>query len=132
MSYQKLIDTAKSDWGNRPKLAKACELIIEKISQKDADAWRHLTFSSINTLSESILEPNDVVLITQYFAGDRIGLFKTSFEYIGEDDSFVLDNENSYYAYHENVIVHPISGKLIEDVKDDVFMFFTLNEMVIK
>ncbi|ENO8809587.1 hypothetical protein ACCE85_001573 [Photobacterium damselae] len=115
-----------------PNLALACELIIENISQKDAKAWQHLTFASINNLSNSMLEPHDVVRITQYLAGERIGLFKTGFEYIGEKGQFILDNENSYYAYHENAIAHPETGELIKNVKNDVFMFFSVDVGVLK
>jgi len=132
MSYQKLLEIVRTDWESMPNLASACEKIIEKISQKDAKAWQHLTFASINNLSDSMLEPHDVVRITQYLAGERVKLFKTGFEYIGEEGQFILDSENSYYAYHENAIAHPETGKLIEDVKNDVFMFFTVNEGVLK
>ncbi|EKG1750900.1 hypothetical protein O1P67_003249 [Vibrio cholerae] len=132
MSYQKLREIVRTDWESMPNLASACEMIIEKISQKDAKAWQHLTFASINNLSDSMLESHDVVRITQYLAGERVGLFKTGFEYIGEEGQFILDSENSYYAYHENIIAHPETGKLIEDVKNDVFMFFTVNEGVLK
>lgn len=127
MSYQKLLETVRTDWENMPDLARACEMVIEKISQKDAESLQHLTFASINQLSESTLEPNDVVRITQYLAGERVGLFNTGFEYIGPEGQFILDDENSHYAYHENAIAHPQTGQLIEDVKNDVFMFFSVN-----
>ncbi|EPM5497405.1 hypothetical protein ACTM7A_001341 [Vibrio fluvialis] len=132
MSYQKLLETVRTDWENMPKLAKACEMVIEKISTRKAESLQHLTFASINNMSESTLDPNDVVRITQYLAGERIGLFKTGFEYIGREGEFILDSENSYYAYYENVIAHPQTGQLIEDVKNEVFMFFSVNEEVLK
>ncbi|MCG9776804.1 hypothetical protein [Photobacterium damselae] len=132
MSYQKLLETVRTDLESMPNLATACEIIIEKISQKDAKAWQHLTFASINNLCNSMLKPHDVVRITQYLAGERVKLFKTGFEYIGEEGQFILDSENSYFAYHENTIAHPETGKLIKDVKNDVFMFFTVDEEALK
>ncbi|MUK78457.1 hypothetical protein GNP84_16360 [Aliivibrio fischeri] len=128
MSYQKLIEVAYQDWEENPDFAKACENVITKISSKEADAFRHLTFSSIKRLSESSLDINDIILLTQYLSGDRISLLTTGFEYIGQYGNFILDEENSYYAYYENSIAHPVTGEIIKDVKNDVFMFFTLNE----
>ncbi len=132
MSYQKLIELTKQDWECSPAFAQACENVIMKISSKEAEAFRHLTFSSIKKLSESTLDAHDIVRLTQYLSGERVGLFTTGFEYIGEEGNFILDKENSHYAYYQNEIAHPDTGKVIKDVKNDVFMFFSLNEGVLK
>lgn len=128
MSYQKLIEQAKQDWEKKPDIAQACENVIKKISSKEAEAFRHLTFSSIKKLSESSLDLHDIVRLTQYLSGDRVGLFTTGFEYIGEEGNFILDKENSLYAHNQNKIAHPSTGKVITDVKNDVFMFFSLSK----
>lgn len=127
MSYQKLLKTVKADLEQYPKYARACELIITKIQKKDAAAWQHLTFSTLNDLSEKTLNPDEVVQVAQYLSGEKIKLFKPGFEYIGIHGQFILDRDNSYYAIQENRIAHPVSGEEINDISDSVFMYFTLS-----
>ncbi|WP_311747688.1 hypothetical protein [Proteus vulgaris] len=132
MRRQQLIDLVKQDWSSQPKIAQACENVIKNISNKNAEVFRHLTFLSIQKLTNLDLTSEDIVKLTQYLSGERVGLFTAGFEYIDSHDQFILDADNSYYAYFENKIAHPITGHVIENVKSNVFMFFTLNDGALK
>ncbi|MGC4734075.1 hypothetical protein [Providencia hangzhouensis] len=133
MSSQQLIDLVKQDWSGQPEIAQACENVIKNIiSEKNAEVFRHLTFLAIQKLTDSALTSEDIVRLTQYLSGERVGLFSAGFEYIGLHGQFVLDADNSRYAYFENKIAHPVTGDVINDVKDNVFMFFALNDGVLK
>lgn len=126
MNYQKLVDIAKQDWKSRPNLAEACERLINAVNERPSHKFRHMTFSNIKTLSGVELEPSDVVLVTQYLCGDKVRLFDAGFEYITDEDNFILDDDNSHFAMTENAIAHPITGDVIYNVKSNVYMFFTL------
>ncbi|CAH1195899.1 conserved hypothetical protein [Vibrio harveyi] len=127
MSYPKLFDYINQDWGKDSPISYACYRLIAKIASGRPEDFSHLTFNSIYKLTGSKLAQKDLIQIAQYLSGDRANLLTARFEYISEDESFILSDENSYYAVNEDVIEHPDSGKVIEGVKDDVFMFFELN-----
>lgn len=124
MNYQKLVDTAKKDWETKPELALACERLILAISNSQPQALRHMTFSTIRDLINLEIKAQDVVKVTQYVCGDKIQLLDAGFEYITENESFVLDDDNSHFALTKNAIAHPDTGAVIYDVKSNVFMFF--------
>lgn len=127
MSYHKLFDYINEDWGQNPSIHHACYKLISNITSGNPEDFTHLTFNSIYKLTGSELDQKDLIQITQYLSGDRANLLTPRFEYIGEEESFVLSDENSYYAVNEDAIEHPKTGKVIKGVKSDVFMFFELN-----
>ncbi|MEZ8148375.1 hypothetical protein [Enterovibrio norvegicus] len=127
MSYQKLCNLAEKDWKDNQLIYSACKKVISKVTQGNPCDFAHLTFSSFDSFTDFSLCSEDVVRLAQYLSGDRIGLFKLGFEYITEEESFVLCVDNATYAVLENAIEHPRSGELIENVQDDVFVFFELN-----
>ncbi|MCU8257232.1 hypothetical protein M2G94_04520 [Vibrio vulnificus] len=128
MNYQKLVDIAKEDWKSNPNLAEACEKIICAVSEKPSSAFRHMTFSTIKGLIDSDINTQDVVRVTQYLCGERIQLLEAGFEYITNEESFILDDDNSHYALTENAIAHPDSGDVIHNVKKNIFMYFYPSE----
>ncbi|MEI8607824.1 hypothetical protein P4S70_01285 [Enterovibrio sp. Hal110] len=113
--------------GRELSISVACYKLIAKIASGHPENFAHLTFNSIHRLTGSKLPQGDLIQIAQYLSGDRANLLNARFEYINDDENFVLSEENSYYAVNDDAIEHPTTGKVIEGVKDDVFMFFELN-----
>lgn len=127
MSYPKLFDYIHEDWGSESPISHACYKLINTIASGRPEDFAHLTFGSIYKLTGSSLEQGELIQTAQYLSGDKANLLTARFEYINEDESFVLSEENSSYAVNEDAIEHPETGQVIEGVKDDVFMFFELN-----
>lgn len=128
MNYLKLVEIAKSDWESSPELAIACEKFIVAAHKTKPSKLQHMTFSGIRDLISMDLNPDDIVRITQYLCGERVNLLEAGFEYISDDEEFILDKDNCHYAFSENAIAHPITGRIIHNVKKDVYMFFNLLE----
>ncbi|KGK02586.1 hypothetical protein [Pseudoalteromonas sp. ND6B] len=129
MNYQKLVKIANDDWESVPKLAYACERFIDAIKENNPSALHHMTFSTIKDLIDLDLNSTEVVRVTQYLCGEKLQLLEAGFEYITDEESFILDEDNCYYAFSENAIAHPETGNLISDVKKDIYMFFNLIEV---
>lgn len=131
MSYEKLVEFAYQDWGPDSAIARAIESVLKNVSTKEASAYEHLTFSSINKLADSKLDPQETVLLAQYLSGPRVGLLSAGFEYISDSESFILDKDNRRFIDTDNAIEHPRTGEVIENAKESVFMFFSLNAEVL-
>ncbi|WP_137168936.1 hypothetical protein [Marinomonas sp. FW-1] len=127
MTYDEMIRIAYVDWGDESPIAAACENIVKRIREGTPDSFSHLTFTSIHRISKLDLSRDQLICLVQYLSGERVPLFKVGFEYIGENESFILDSENSYYAKTEGAIAHPETGEVIENVKADVYMFFYIS-----
>lgn len=133
MNYQKLLKVAKQDLEYRPDLSEACSNVLVSLFEGElsrivAKKRLHLTFGSIRKASKVDLTANQVVDLTQYLCGSRMNLFDVGFEYISDDEQFVLSEENSVLANQEDMLAHPRTGALIYDVQDKVYMFFTMRD----
>ncbi|MDP2561411.1 hypothetical protein [Psychrobium sp. 1_MG-2023] len=133
MTCQILLRNVEEDLKDSPIVQQACADIIDVVcSTKDKHSFRHLTYSSLINMANCQLQDEEVANVVRYLCGDRIQLLKLRLEYIAPELelSFILDDENSRSFSQEGAIAHPKTGQVIEDVENNIFVFFTLNESV--
>ncbi|WP_417787513.1 hypothetical protein [Stutzerimonas xanthomarina] len=84
---------------------------------------KHLSYTRIAQIIESN-DPATLIGVTQYCAGDRLGLLKMKFELIIEDESTELEDEDVFSAEQTGYLIHPETGEPIPGYERHVYPFF--------
>lgn len=90
---------------------------------------KHLTYSSIAQVA-GITRPDKLLQVTQYLSGERVKLLRMKFELIIDDDIFPLDDETMYHAETTGDLIHPETGRRVDDYDRLVYPYFILSEEV--
>ena len=133
MSYQKLVHKIRKDLAHNSSLQIACLNVLKEVQSKSEDSLRHVTYNNLSDLSGLPCINDNFAHLISYLCGDRIELFNLNMEYISlEDEQFILDDENIRALVSENRIAHPKTGELINDARDNVFIFFSINSKAVE
>jgi hypothetical protein len=84
---------------------------------------KHLTYSNIAQVTGS-KQPETLLRITQYLAGERVKLLDMKFELIIDEDITPLDEETMYHAETTGDLVHPDTGRTVENYDQFVYPYF--------
>jgi len=126
MNQQQLKEKIKQDWVEQSSLLDICLEIIEYLISRPIKHLRHLTYSSLKIAVKGRYSDVDMLAAIQYLSGDAVAVLSLHFEFIDEyDESFDLDCQEVSEANKEGRLVHPRTGKYIENYKDKVLMYFT-------
>lgn len=90
---------------------------------------KHLTYSRI----AQIISPNDtqtLLAVVQYCSGARLGLLDMKFELIIGEEIFEIDDSDIYEAQISGVLIHPDSGRPIENYEAFIYPFFVPGKKV--
>lgn len=93
------------------------------------DAIKHLSYSNIARVMETA-RPELALKAAQYFSGDHVKILQMRFELITDHECLLLDNEQIYNAELTGELIHPETGRPVENYESFVFPFFTPTEEV--
>ncbi len=106
----------------RPALREASHRLAEYIYAHHKEI-RHLSYTRIAQIIGSN-DPATLIGVTQYCAGERLGLLKIKFELIIDDESTELEDEEVFFAEQTGYLIHPETGEPVYGYESHVYPFF--------
>lgn len=108
-----LIEIIYEDWGHDPsKLKLILNIIRDSLTSK-------YTFKSLENINSTI----------RYLSGERTGNFLNVFFYLqlSGEDKIRLDNLHTAQFIREEKLTHPVTGLIVDNYEDFVFMDWETN-----
>lgn len=120
----KLID---EDIGSSEEGAVSARL-AEYVYSNSSDL-KHLTYSRIASITGT-QDPRVILKATQYLMGERVRLLRMKFELIVGAETHYLDDESIHSAEASGVLIHPDTGKPVDNYANFVYPFFVPGDAV--
>lgn len=90
---------------------------------------KHLTYSRISSIVGT-QDPVTLLKITQYLSGERVKLLQMRFELIIDGETFYLDEETVHHAEVSGCLIHPDTGRPVDNYENFVYPFFVPGDAV--
>lgn len=98
-----------------------CERIVDFLESEDPEQLKHLSFGHLASISKA--PQTELFTAIQYLTG-TIELLVPMFEFIDDDDIFLIEPSDIQEARKDGEFYHPITGELVVDFESHVFMHF--------
>lgn len=121
-----LLQKIQQDWGGQPQ-QDICVKILNYLldNQKSGLILSHLTFATLRRVVGNNYTDENLLSAIQYLCGTRLSILEARFELIINGEPFTISNEEVRTAKKTGEIVHPISGDLLCDIDNLIFMYFS-------
>ncbi|MDB9524770.1 hypothetical protein PN498_02120 [Oscillatoria sp. CS-180] len=122
-SKRTLLETIRDDWGENIQ-SHICMEIVDYIFSVPCDQLAYLTYGTFRNVTQNKYSNQELLSAIQYLYGDVMKVLEVKFEYIEDGEDYPLDKEELAKAEETGYLVHPETGKEIEDFRDKVFIYF--------
>jgi hypothetical protein len=121
-----LLQKIQEDWGSQPQ-HDICVKILNYLldNQKSGLILSHLTFATLRRVVGKNYTDENLLSAIQYLCGTRLSILEAKFELIINGEPFTISNEEVRTAKKTGEIPHPISGALLCDIDNLIFMYFS-------
>ena len=115
------------DWGGDPQ-SKVCEKIVDYLVQNKTAS--HLTYGILRRILGDGFTEFEILDSVQYLCGARVNLLQPGFEFIDDSGIYPINTSELREAEKHGNLVHPFSGELVTDYKNNVCIYFEPSELV--
>lgn len=128
LNKKSAISKIRSDWGSQPQ-SEICISVLDYITRSSVPLT-HITFGSIRRVVGKNFLDEEILDSLQYLCGDRVHLLEVGFEFSDNPNSSPVDITPSEIneANSTGQLLHPETGKLIDDFEDKVYIYFQTSE----
>ena len=129
MNLQQAHATIREDFGDNPEVLNACLKIIDIIHQtKSEQDLQHLPYSFFREQC-NVEDHSTLLKIINYLCGSRVPALDKHFCFIDDEEDIdePLENDEVSEALNTGEFYHPITGELVADFKNYIFIYFSVN-----
>ncbi|OYD94490.1 hypothetical protein CDG76_13820 [Nostoc sp. 'Peltigera membranacea cyanobiont' 210A] len=118
------------DWGENPQ-SEICFAVLDYLLRVPIKNLLHITYGSLKKVVGQNYTNDDLLKAIQYLCGERMNLLEMNFEIIENDENiFMLSKEEVKIAQETGQLIHPETGKLVNNFKQKVFVYFQPGSLV--
>lgn len=118
------------DWGDNPQ-SEISLAVLDYLLRVPVKNLAHITYGSLKKVVGQNYTNDDVLKAIQYLCGERMNLLEMNFEIIENDENiFMLSKEEVKIAQETGQLIHPETGKLVNNFKEKVFVYFQPGSLV--
>ncbi|MEH2278672.1 MAG: hypothetical protein V7K40_28785 [Nostoc sp.] len=129
-SKEEVINQIYEDWGDNPQ-SEICFAVLDYLLRVPVKNLFHITYGSFKKVVGQNYTNDDVLKAIQYLCGERMNLLEMNFEIIENDENiFILSKEEVKIAQETGQLIHPETGKLVNNFKEKVFVYFQPSSLV--
>jgi hypothetical protein len=129
ISKQQIEEQIHQDWLQQPQ-SQICIAILDYLVRSNSQKISHITYGSLRKVVGKTYDNRDMLAAIQYLCGDRTPLLEAKFELIDNGNYFDISDDEIIEARKTGQLLHPETGKLINDFEDNVFMYFKPSSVV--
>jgi hypothetical protein len=109
----------------------ACSNIAKYIFSSSKDQLQHLTFGMLRKAAGLDDTENSILhRAISYLTGERANLLIVGYEFIDDDLEHEMQPDEVDHFLREGKFVHPITGELVENCAEHIYIFFRPNYAV--
>lgn len=119
------------DWSGSSHV-EICIQILNYVVEYPASKLKHISYGSLKKLVGPKFTDEQLLVSIQYLCGERVPVLEPNFEFIENDELYIIPNSEIEEARRKGVLIHPLTGEEIYDFENCVFMFFVPSSLAIK
>jgi hypothetical protein len=128
MKSESIIHLAKTIYASQEHIS-ICERLLDCFERTDSEQLQMLTYSMISNICRLGEVNNYLIEVLNFLSGHKVNVLKTNFLLIDDsDDEFEIDYSTINSALRDNYLIHPMTGKKIDNFKDYIVIYYCLSD----
>ena len=129
LSKQSFIEKIHADWGSKPQ-SNICIGLLDHLS-RTSRTIDHITYATLRRVVDQANQfaDEELLLAIKYLCGEPVHLLEMGFELIEDEQYIEIPKSEIKAATESGSLLHPETGELMQDFKNQVHVYFKPSEL---